>query len=88
MMEVVLSNQSRKFLTKLHDKKYKERLFEVLGFLSVDPVPHATFDLEKMGGMENTYRLRKGDFRIVYNFNKNTNIVYVIEITRREQAYK
>ena len=51
-------------------------------------MPYKEYDLEKMGGMESSYRLRKGDFRIVYSFNSETNTVYVIEITRREQAYR
>ena len=87
-MQISLSNQARKFLDKLHDRKTKEKIIETLEFLRVNPIPYKEFDLEKMGGMESTYRLRKGDFRIVYNFDKETRAVYILEITRREQAYK
>ena len=87
-MKVILSNQARKFLDRLYDKKQSEKLCQIIDYLQIDPVPYKEYDLEKMGGMESSYRLRKGDFRIVYSFNSETNTVYVIEITRREQAYR
>jgi len=52
--------------------------------LADNPYPQSAAKL--MG--ENAYRLRVGDYRIVYTVNKTENIVYVKRIRHRKDVYR
>ncbi|RLF37482.1 MAG: hypothetical protein DRN03_02290 [Thermoplasmata archaeon] len=41
----------------------------VITALKSDPIPFRKFDVAKLKGCENTYRIRNGDLRIVYEVN-------------------
>jgi mRNA interferase RelE/StbE len=43
---------------------------------------------EKLRGKENVYRIRVGDFRVIYYVDKDKNEVVVFRIRRRGRAYK
>lgn len=87
-MQVKLSNQAGKFLDSLHEEKYKQKLEEMIGYLEINPVPYKEYDLKKIKGMESSYRLRKGDFRVEYAYDNVTKVVYITKISRRKKAYK
>ena len=86
-MKVIVPNKNQKFLDKL-DEKTRLRLIQVLEYLETNPTPYSEFDLEKMAGPKHVYRIRKGDFRIVYYISNETGQIIITDITRREQAYK
>jgi mRNA interferase RelE/StbE len=44
----------------------KARIKEVLLAIKSDPVPYKRFDVVKLRGYANVYRIRIGDIRIVY----------------------
>ena len=87
-MRVILSNQAKKFLLRLDDQKQRQKLEDIADQLAFDPLPYAEYDLEKIKGADSSYRLRKGDYRIVYAFSKDMDAIWITEITRREQAYR
>jgi mRNA-degrading endonuclease RelE of RelBE toxin-antitoxin system len=86
-MEVALSNKARKFLDHLDDKKQKDKLREMIDYLKVDQKPFRVYDLKKMGGTENSHRLRKGKFRIEYEYDKVAKKIWITDIARRERIY-
>lgn len=46
-------------------------------------------DIKKLEGKENpTYRLRSGDYRIIYTIEKHIVTVLVIEIKHRREVYR
>jgi mRNA-degrading endonuclease RelE of RelBE toxin-antitoxin system len=45
------------------------------------------YDVVKLSGMKNIYRLRKGDFRIVFKIDKK-NIEIIRVVTRDDKTYK
>jgi mRNA interferase RelE/StbE len=46
-------------------------------------------DIKKLEGKENpTYRLRSGDYRIIYTIEKQIVTVLVIEIKHRREVYR
>ena len=45
-------------------------------------------DVKKMVGCKNEYRLRIGDYRIIYEINKNELIILVTKADNRGQVYK
>lgn len=76
-MIVKYSNQSIKFLSK-QDKTTRIRIVE-----AINKLPQG--DVKKLQGQEN-YRLRVGDYRII--FDKNGEILYIEKIDNRGQVYK
>ena len=44
----------------------KERISEVLNTLIRTPMPYRTFDVKKLKGLGSAYRIRIGDWRVIY----------------------
>ena len=61
------------------DKLTKKRLKE-----SIEKIPLG--DIKKLQGIEDGYRLRVGDLRVL--FSMEDNIIYIDNIIPRGQAYK
>lgn len=61
------------------DKQTKQRLKE-----SIEKLPFG--DVSKLQGFENEYRLRVGDLRVLFTFEKDT--ITINSIKPRGQAYK
>ncbi len=53
--------------------------------LAEDPFPRQALKLE---GGEQLYRLRVGDYRVVYSVNKNANVVIVHYVRHRRDVYR
>lgn len=45
-------------------------------------------DVKKLKGLENYYRIRKGNWRILYIVDFDTKAIYVNRILPRKSAYK
>ncbi len=76
-MDIRYSKQALKFLKKL-DKPTIKRII-----LAIEMLPSG--DVKKLKGKE-SYRLRVGDFRVI--FDKDGNVLYIIKIGNRGQVYK
>jgi len=53
--------------------------------LAADPRPHG---VEKIAGEENLYRIRSGDYRILYEINDQELLVLVVKIGDRKEVYR
>lgn len=53
--------------------------------LSIEPRPNKA---KKLQGNENLYRIRVGDYRIVYEIKDNILLVTVIKVRHRSEVYK
>lgn len=78
MFQIVYSKKALKFLKK-QDKSTQKRLVNAIGRLPLDG------DIKKLRGADG-YRLRVGDFRIL--FDVNGVIIDIIDIGNRGQIYK
>jgi mRNA interferase RelE/StbE len=81
---VTLETAPRKALRRLPEK-VRERILRALILLETDPFAG---DVKKLAGMEQTWRLRVGDYRIVYEIDKGRLVVLVIRIADRRDAYR
>ncbi|MFL5573494.1 MAG: type II toxin-antitoxin system RelE family toxin [Gemmatimonadaceae bacterium] len=52
--------------------------------LAVDPRPHGS---QKLSGAE-LYRIRQGDFRVLYDVQDKARVVVVIKIGNRRDVYR
>lgn len=61
------------------------RVARAINKLSEDPRPAGCKPLK---GLVNYYRIRIGDYRVIYSVEKNQLIVVVVRIAHRGQLYK
>jgi mRNA interferase RelE/StbE len=56
-----------------------------LELLKANPKPDG---VKKLAGMDNLYRIRSGDYRIVYTINNKALLIIVVKIGDRKEVYK
>lgn len=77
-------NNIEKALKKLSGKE-RERAKEILKNLYAGNTNW--FDIKKLKGREDIFRIRKGDIRIIYRLHKNAIFILAIE-RRNDNTYK
>ena len=84
--KVTFSNDAEKTLRKL-DKPMIKRIFKALDLLSNDPFEAP--NIKKMKGSEDqVFRLRVGNYRIIYEVKDNELIIFIVRIGPRGDIYK
>lgn len=83
MYKVRLKKPAEKYLNKLSGKMYRSVRSKIED-LKADPVPGDAIPLK---GYSNTYRIRLGNIRIIYEIYQNELIVLIIDIGPRGQIY-
>ena len=81
--ELVFRKSVAKDLRLLPNKDVK-RILERIRTLAVDPRPAGC---EKLSGQER-YRIRQGDYRIVYEVEDARLIVLVVKVGHRREIYR
>ena len=66
----------------------KARIREVLLTIKNDPVPYKRFDVVKLKGYRNVYRIRIGSIRIVYEVDWEGRRIILHYVGSRKGAYK
>jgi mRNA interferase RelE/StbE len=82
MYELIYSPSALKQLEKL-EHNIKERIIVVLERLRIRP---ESCDIKKLVGMQG-YRFRVGDYRIIFDIEKNKLLILVLKIGRRKDVY-
>ncbi|HEY6171028.1 MAG TPA: type II toxin-antitoxin system RelE/ParE family toxin [Candidatus Kapabacteria bacterium] len=80
---VILKPSAEREFGKLQ-KDMQMKIKEALELLSVEPRPDG---VKKLKAMENTYRHRVGNHRIIYQIQDKELIVYVVRIADRKDSY-
>lgn len=81
---VILERKARKSLARFPDKD-REKLLGVIDHLAADP--YAARNVKALQGRDQ-YRLRMGDYRIIYSLDKGQLTIFVIELSQRSGAYR
>ncbi|MBI5047263.1 type II toxin-antitoxin system RelE/ParE family toxin [Candidatus Micrarchaeota archaeon] len=88
MFKVLLAKAPLKFFNELDDK-IKTRMLSLFGILETNPWPAKEFDLIKIEGLTDCFRIRVGKFRICYTVNLDSKEITIYRIERRsETTYK
>jgi mRNA interferase RelE/StbE len=61
------------------------RLISAIGGLAEDPFPSGC---RKLHGSERTYRLRVGDYRVIYEVWQARLVIVVVRVRHRREAYR
>lgn len=83
MYQVVIEKQAQKQLAKI-SPPYFQSIVEALQNLAADPRPHGYKKLKNRTG----FRIRIGDYRIIYNIEDGILTVFVLLIGHRRDVYK
>ena len=83
--EVEISESAEKSLEKI-PKKDRLKILEKIDALEQDPIPGGSIKLK--GYKEAFYRIRSGDYRVVYSIKQDVLIVLVVEIGHRREIYR
>ena len=75
---------TRKDLRKL-PASTMERVIETVESLADNPFPHG---VEKLSGSEHAYRIRLGDYRIVYEVVTESKLVEIQRVRHRKDVYR
>jgi len=82
MYELKYSSKALKQLEKL-DHVAQERILIALERLRIRP---ESCDIKKLVGMQG-YRFRVGDYRIIFDMNKNELTILILQIGHRKNIY-
>jgi mRNA interferase RelE/StbE len=82
MYQVVIEKQAQKQLAKIPPPDYN-KVVAALKDLATDPRPHG---YKKLKGRP-AYRVRVGDYRIIYQVKDNILTVFVLIIGNRKDVY-
>lgn len=82
---VFLSRRAEKFVGELRDAKLYARLRAAIDGLAQNARPS---DCVKLAGEPDLYRIRVGDYRIIYQVNDLESRVLVLAIGHRREVYR
>ena len=85
MHKVVLLPKAEKAFARA-DALLARKLARAFELLEVDPSRHRNIK-PLTGPLKGLFRLRAGEYRIVYQINAGTKTVYVVRIAHRKEAY-
>lgn len=81
--QVILKRSARKELEALPDR-IMQQVYNEIAKLEDSPLPQQSKKLRGDLG----YRLRAGDYRVLYEFDKPTQTVNIYAIRHRREAYR
>jgi mRNA interferase RelE/StbE len=84
MYKIVYEKRVFKDLDKIPNPDV-ERILESFQELSLNPHPPGS---KKLSGKEVLYRVRQGDYRIVYAVDHREKVVKIILVSHRKEAYR
>jgi len=67
------------------DRQHIHRILNAVEALSENPFP---VQFKKLQGSESSYRIRIGDYRVIYQVDTQKKIITIYHIRHRKDAYK
>jgi len=83
--KVLITRSAAKELEEIAGKKDRQRITQRILALAENPRPPG---VEKLSGTNEKYRIRQGNFRILYEIQDDKLIVTVIRVADRKDVYR
>ena len=83
--KIVIKKSAAKELEEIAGRKDRQRLVTRINELAQNPRP---FGAEKLSGTRDKYRIRQGNFRILYEIVDDLLTVNVVKIGDRKDVYR
>jgi mRNA interferase RelE/StbE len=81
----VIKRSAAKELQTIAGRKDRQRLVERIRALAENPRPMGA---EKLSGVRDKYRIRQGNYRVLYEIEDNVLTVFVVKIADRKDVYR
>jgi len=82
---LIITRSAEKGLAAVGSRLDRQRIDHRILRLADDPRPAGC---NKLVGSTNTYRIRQGDYRIIYEVEDERLVVLVVEIGHRKDVYR
>lgn len=82
--QIELSPEAKRNLRRIKDRRLHDRLIGAIAGLSTDPRPTGCL---KLVGETDQWRVRVGDWRIVYRIEDGQLVVVVVRVAPRSGVY-
>ncbi len=83
--KLLLKASAAKEIDAVDSKSDRRRIVEKISALRADPRPHGS---EKLAGYDDRYRLRQGNYRIVYLIDDTRHELTLFKVGHRRDVYK
>jgi mRNA interferase RelE/StbE len=83
--KIKIKPSAAKQIENIDSRKMRERIVERIRALAVDPRPWGS---KKLSSMSDRYRVREGDFRILYEIEDDNLLVVVVKVGDRKEVYR
>jgi mRNA interferase RelE/StbE len=84
---VVVGKRAEKGIRSLPSVNLK-RFAQLIETLKINPVPVESFDVKKIRGSDRAYRVRLGNYRVLYTVRWDDDTVIILKVEPRERAYR
>jgi mRNA interferase RelE/StbE len=81
---IFIKASAAKEIESIRTKKYRRRIVKRIHSLANDPRPKGC---EKLSGQDR-YRVRQGNYRIVYSIEDDKLIIHIIKVGDRKNVYR
>ena len=81
---ITFARSARKELESL-DRPLVNRIFPVIESLAQNPRPAKC---KKLSGVQNRWRIRIGDYRVIYQIIDDDKVVDIVAVRHRREAYR
>ncbi len=82
---VEVSGKVEKYLAALRDEALKKRIVAVMRDLEKSPRPVGCV---KLTGSNDLFRIRAGDYRIIYQIQDQRLVVLIVDVGHRREIYR
>ena len=82
---LIIKPSASKELQSITDKDTLLRLIERIKLLQVQPRPSGS---EKLAGRLSLYRVRQGNYRVIYSVDDQSHVVDIIKVGHRRDVYR
>lgn len=82
---VLIKKSAAKELEAIPGRKDRQRLVERISGLAENPRPMGA---EKLSGVRDKFRIRQGNYRVLYEIEDDVLTVYVVKIADRKDVYR
>ena len=82
---LIIKPSASKELQSITDKDTLLRLIERIKLLQVQPRPSES---EKLAGRLSLYRVRQGNYRVIYSVDDQSHVVDIIKVGHRRDVYR
>lgn len=84
MYQILVSRTAEKAIKAL-PKKDRSKVVSAIGSLALHPFPPGS---KKLRGEEGTFRIRVGDYRIIYEIEGRRLTILILKIGHRKDIYR